>query len=323
MKTNILTLVVTLTVGIILAGSLLMPVVTDAQSTVTATTMYNTDLTSYGEGKYYTEDTTLLWDIEGTDISESKFYVNGVETTAYIPGAGIVPIAVGDEFMVLMHDYSTSNNVTAIYVYKDETGYHNTQAFVSGGDVTITYSKTAGTITLTIGSNEIATVESSHFFGKAVAGQGDYILITAGSFTNVVISQEAIDSNTGGVIAVWLSNITVGDTTYQCRAISDVNGTFGVATAAGVTNEIDVDLTFSGLTPIDNSVDLFNHGTPQLSWTFDDEVKTLPVTSSFVLKEVNGHVENGASSLIGVIPIMVIVAILMTAIGTIALRRAD
>lgn len=323
MKTNILTLVVTLTVGIILAGSLLMPVVTDAQSTVTATTMYNTDLTSYGEGKYYDEDVTLLWDIEGTDVSESKFYVNGVETTAYTPGAGVVPIAVGEEFMVLMHDYSSSNNVTAIYVYKDGTGYHNTQAFTNGGDVTITYSKAAGTITLTIGSNEIATVESSHFFGKAVAGQGDYILIPGGSFTNVVISQEAIDANTGGVIAMWLTNITVGETTYQCRAISDVTGTFGVATAAGVTNEVDVDLTFSGLTPIDKSVDLFNHGIPQLSWTIDGEEKTSSVSSSFVLKEVNGHIENEQSDLFGIIPLVVIIAIVIAGIGAVFAKRND
>ena len=56
MKTNILTLVITLVVGIILAGSLLAPVVSDAQSTVTEKTMSNMGLTSYGEGKYYDED---------------------------------------------------------------------------------------------------------------------------------------------------------------------------------------------------------------------------------------------------------------------------
>ena len=316
---NFIQLLVVALIGVILivpfAG-----VIGETQDTITTKTISNESITTYGEGKYYDEDLTLIWKVEGTtEVSESTVVINGVEIPAYL-GGGIVPLVIGNEFMVFMHDYLPSNPITAIVVYNNGENYINTQYSVNNGDITITYDKSESTITFNVGSTTF-TVNSDYCFAKAVSG--DYILIRSAEFNDVVISQSAMDENLGGVIAVWSIQMTVNGITYTGRAVSDMHGSFGVVSASDVgTSSVPVELTINGLTPVENSTDLFTNGTPRLVWDIDGEEQTTVISNSFVLKEVTGHVHEGAMyDLLGLLPLIVAFGFLLMMVGAFLYTR--
>lgn len=142
-KTNLLTLVVTLTVGIILAGSLLMPVITDA--TTTEKTFENGKLyymTDLGEDSItYTFDGTK-WIVDGED---ANFVISDATT-----------LIAGNDFIVRSNGQvrgSTTINPT------------NMEITVTASGVSGTYNSGANTISI-----------SADVYYCAVTEKTDYVL---------------------------------------------------------------------------------------------------------------------------------------------------
>lgn len=123
MKTNLLTLVITLTIGIILMGSLMAPVISDAQDSIGVRTFTNT-----GDKVYLVEEaddytitpTTTGWKVNDTDITCTGTY-KFIYTDTTI-GAGYSYLA--NVNMDLYELGSVVNGITSITLSADGTAVY-------------------------------------------------------------------------------------------------------------------------------------------------------------------------------------------------------
>lgn len=290
MKTNVLTLIITLVVGVILAGSLLGPVVGDAQTTLgTPANVENS--APVGTNYDYT-----IWD--GSDIT---FAYTGTDAggTYTINGEQFTLLSSNQRIIIASNDFATRSggNETAFILNSQYIGV--TTQF---SNVDFTYTITDKQYTLELG-------------GSTYTGSVDWLVYAAPDGNSGLIqcgnpNEPFYTSNTNNIIV--LGNIyTTGenDTFY-----SYYNGDLSVNETYADESSITINKTVAdGYTDIYNTTVAVNIG---------DET----FTPYFILipNNVSGHEAAGATyTLVGVIPIMVIVAILMIAVGAIAYRRAD
>ena len=167
MKTNILTLAITLVVGIILAGSLMMPVITDASTDdKTANNLYYNRMSELGDGSvtltYTTDDGRLF---------------NG-ETPAFTKSDGTTATdlaIIADTFIIISYDgmwyyYFIDDLGAVVQVYSTATGGNGAVATIEDGTMTLTRGTTVNTVTYTkcyIPDNEgtYANCRGSTYYG--------------------------------------------------------------------------------------------------------------------------------------------------------------
>lgn len=152
MKTNILGLVVTLVVGIILAGSLMMPAISDASS------IKYTNVASNGVEYIYSDNFTVSKEASSTDV-----VINGVTFTNAGPNA----LILAPETIL----YQTGNPIN----FFDSTG-----AYTNLTNVAFSGTCTDGTFVYTIGTDEAVTVTLTDPL-VAVKSGGEYVSINSGS----------------------------------------------------------------------------------------------------------------------------------------------
>ena len=295
-KTNVLTLVITLVVGVILCGALLGPVINDV--TETERTFDNSaygfyqmkalevgDLWERSENVWtYNEETIILSDDANVSIlvlDNTAFRQNGDVRGTTQTSNNFVNAEVTEEGIVMFNeDKPISFN----------SGYG---AVSEGGDYILkTY------------TDKAYVLEDTPLWITGVTG-----FAGAGSAANIICHiegtiKDGLTITLGPVKNGTTSNLQAGEYTINYSEVPGYNGLYLIE---GVSFTITADNTVDEVvTPI--SVDA----------TYSTFVIPKEVTA-----ERTVHLTDGQNSLIGVIPIMVIVALLMAAVGAIALRRGD
>lgn len=279
MKNNLLTLIITLVVGVILAGSLLAPVVADARTTTSTEVNYTNEETTFRMAEA-SEIVTLT-------LSSGTVTLNGVAVEKVSNSNILLSDAVS------LDQFQYQGNWLNRMWFKDSTALQYPSAF----ELTFENGTVSGTVTISDATTSIDTTYSYLFYADS---EGDYIQMTNNDWANGVYL-----NNTNQLILSGLYTTGENDTTY-----SYVDGVF--TTGGDYTGSVELTTEKVGMDVIKATA---------LTVTIGDE--TFTPFRALVPMTIVGHTETSISSLLGVIPIMVIVAILMTAIGAIAYRRAD
>ena len=288
MNNKLIPIVITLVVGIILAGSVLMPVLNDAQKDLGNPTIANNTMKSddFNYTIWKGEDFSLVYE-SGTVT------INGEDATAYYLAGG------NQRIVIASNDFATRTGGTADNPTLNSEYIGDTSGWGSGFSFTVTdgqYSLVKGTAAAVTGTLKWMVYADEN--GTANLGM---VSDSSNAFYT---------SNVENLIV--LGNIyTTGenDTFY-----SYYNGELTVNEAYADSSNVTITKTIA------------NGYTDIYATTITVNVDGESFTPYFVLtpKAIAGHEAAGASySLLGAIPVMVIVALIMGAVGMIVVKRND
>lgn len=155
MENKVVSVVLTLTIGVILAGSVLMPVLSDAMAT---------EDTFSNEGYFYLDEFTDEYTFEWDATDPTTMTVNG-ESFTYSNTSGLtVSLVLGEKFAVRMGNSNPSIN------FYGNGSYVSTSA----GNPTFTLTYSEGSVTATNGT-ATKTIESvTAIYG--IVESGDYVM---------------------------------------------------------------------------------------------------------------------------------------------------
>ena len=306
-KMNALTLIITLVVGVILTGALLGPVIGDA--TATEKTLTNEGICSMAAFDDQS-NISLSWDHTNPEM----ITVNG-ETIALPQPTGIpLSIIASDAWGVR---YLVQNDSVLNLTLFDGTASTKFSVLSTGTeDLLITLSE--GTATFTHGENSITeTYEQGYYIAK----EGEYVMKNP-SETAYLKGDSTVYSTgrTGG-----LSSLTP-QSNVNLHLQGTIDGGIEVTSLyppAYTTSDVIVnavaDSKYIDLYKFDNvTFTVIDSGSNTGTAVYSQVIVPASVTA-----ELSDHLTPGQISLMGAIPVMVIVALLMAAVGAIALRRAD
>lgn len=329
-------LVVGIVVGVTLFAALLMPIIGGAQATagdvITKTNVSLSD--QYCD--YYTDDVEIIVSSasDAASMSAGNVTVNGEALT--LTGRGLsVPIVFTE---MLYAELSPSNNSSQMGTYRiyieGATAVNGTFSF--GHTYSISYDASAGKVTMTDtdSSNVTTTVLDAvaipYFF--AVDLDGDYSLMkqTAGSavssFDKMFVTPASVENGTVGVFRV-LANVVSGSDTVPIICVVTKYGVecWTSLSSYTVTGEVN----YSDLEVAEGTTNILTGGAVTVTLTVTnvntEEVVTSEQTpdTGWVLNKATGYSTEGSMyDLLGVIPILFIVA-LIVGIAGVAFRRIE
>lgn len=301
---NLLTLAITLTVGIILAGSLLMPVISDATTTEKSFQNNGYYNLTYSEA----DDLTLTWDYTKPNVVT----VNDTDITLSIGTfPGPVNIACGDDWFLRwtgtdVQFFSTNNaSVTA--------------AVANSTSISLTASNGSATITNTAPTPVSQTV--SYTFMYVVDPAGLYVMKNSADAAYLKGDSEIYaigrSSTTGIVIKLKITgNIKDGFTAEEVGS-SGANATVG--TPVATYTEVEGYKDLYSLTKIEVPIDFEITGTPA-SFT---PTYTYFIVPASVTAELSQHLAPGEIAILNALPVLIIAALVVMAAGAIFLKRDD
>lgn len=309
-KMNVLTLIITLVVGVILTGALLGPVIDDA--TATEKTFDNAaNSIAYFDKVGETDEITFEWD----HLNPTVATINGEEVALPDPTNFYYGVSlITTEGMSIRYYKEGTDNYHVQSIGGGQTaGYYGNASVNSGYDLTLNIS--AASIANPDNTRSYSTTGNTYI----VSTSGEYVMKSSDTPAYLLGDSNTIatgltivssvwvvmgwDSNTGAEIepAVYYpaNEYTISNVNVDA---SDVDGYIGVTKLNKVTYTVTKN---------------------------DDPTVTANITYSYfivpasVTGELSQHLTPGQISLMGAIPVMVIVALLMVAVGAIAYRRAD
>lgn len=298
---NILNIAIVLTIGVILTGALLGPVISDA--TKTTETLDNSGY--FHMEKYTAEDElTMVWD----PTTPKQLTVNDVAYRPAVPINQFINLAIGDNWYVRYAD-GGANTFMQI-----STGTFTTIEATQNSTSPITIECSNGTATITHDTN-VRTATYTEIY--AISGDsGEYVMKNSNEPVYMAGNTE--------FTALGITGLGTGRAVLKITGDVD-NGANVEVIASEPTGATTTNIVVNA-TPLTNYV-----GYSLSTITFDivsDGVE-YPATYSYfivpasVTLELSEHLTPGQISLMGAIPVMVIVALLMAAVGAIALRRGD
>ena len=306
-KMNVLTLIITLVVGVILTGALLGPVISDA--TKTTETFENEGVFNYGV--FGPEDTyTLVYDNTNSD---GKITVNGTIVT---PLAGVSPTefksysVISADNVILRYGSNTSGYYMQI-IGKDSDGNNvlgggSCSATIADGKISVTYSSSDTTLTKIFDFTEM----------YGIVPESDQAVLKASASSVYIKGDSELYASGVTTVTTWNNVIHFEGNYTDGITISSPN--LPSATFSNVTWNI---------TPVSGYIDLYELTSIEFDITYEDTtvhaVYSYFAVPSEITAELSNHLTPGQISLMGAIPVMVIVALLMAAVGAITLRRAD
>ena len=301
-KMNALTLIITLVVGVILTGALLGPVIGEA--TATEKTFTNPGVFNYGtfsEGDSYTMEYTK---------GDSSFTVNDVETE--------LTLSVNSSVSVV-----ASDNVLIRYGH-DNSGYFSQIVGVRDGGSE--YFTTPDSFTLTINNDQLnVSFVSGGSTNTLVFNYTDmYALVPSES--EAVLKVATDTAYIKGNSPLYASGLTTIDSWHN---IIHFEGNYndGITITCPNLEGVTFDNITWNIEAVDGYIDLYKLTSVEFDAHYNGN--TVHATYSYfavpseVTAELSNHLTPGQISLMSAIPVMVIVALLMVAIGGIALRRND
>lgn len=285
MKTNVLTLIITMVVGIIMTGALLAPIISDNTDTEKTLTNVGANYSLYEAGETHTITFTtdsMITDGVAQPLPDISRY--GSATIAYGEG-GLLRLA--------------SNGVSW---WGNISGEGSSRFIGSASSTTITISD-AGACTATGANNSRSfsgTIMYANPSGNLALTYNPYVLEDS---TIYGCGTTTVDAIAYGIY--WSGNVSE----ITANAIVPPTQTFG-------TIETNTTNTTTNLLQVDSVV--IPNDTAGTDFTY---------TYFFAPKEITydnpNYVGSENAAILGAIPIVVIVAILMLAVGAIAYRRAD
>lgn len=286
-KTNLLTLVVTLTVGIILAGSLLMPVISDATET---------ERTFTNGGLYYLTNPDEALSVKY--VGDGTWEMDG-EALSYTSSGNTNIIVTNDTFI------RNSGQVRGANV----ANWTDADLTISNGSITGTATVSGNTTSVNIAYEWIvvATNEKSEYVMKANTAtsyiKADSTIIADG----VSIIKNSANTNVYIDIFIDVENLEATVTT----------------TKEGVTfSDVSVNAT-----PIEGFVDLYAFTSITFKATYEGVTTPLTynivIVPSSVTAELTQHLDAGEIALINVLPVIVIIGLVIAAVGAIFVRNRD
>lgn len=277
MNNKLIAIVMTLVVGIILAGSVLMPVVNDARTTTST------------EVNYTNEEATFRMagasDVVTLTLSSGTVTLNDVAIEKISNSNILLSDAVS------LDQFQYQGNWLNRMWFKDSTALQYPSAF----ELTFENGTVSGTVTI---SNETTDIDTTYSYLFYADSEGDYIQMTNNDWANGVYL-----NNANQLILSGLYTTGENDTTY-----SYVNGVF--TTGGDYTGSVELTTEKVGMDVIKATA---------LTVTIGEE--TFTPFRALVPMTVVGHTETPASSLIGVIPVLVIVSLVVAAIGMVVVKR--
>ena len=293
-KNNLLTLVVTLTVGIILAGSMLMAVLADA--TATQKTFEN-------DGLYYMTnmgaDDSIVYTFDGTNwtINGEPATITKAETTI-IAGEGVILRAngtfyTGSPFPV--------NKITSLTVTAE--GMTGTVINSSNVSQSVTFSREIYYAAVTEETDYVMTAYNSTPYAKGnsnIMGYGWTIIGNVGAVYQVT-------GNIDDGFEVICEKTTMSISNVVCNK-TEVDGYIDLYKITSIT----FDVTYDGNTPDDPSDDVTETAT-----------YTAYIAPAKVTAELSQHLDNSKIALLNTIPLLVIISLVMAAVGAIFLGNRD
>lgn len=324
MKTNTLALAITLTIGVILTGALLVPV-------LNSTTEVERTFTNEG---YYTMDAVtdstvrvIEWDkstpdtitIDGEPFDMSFVTVNNSYTL------------IGSDSTILR--YINVSTAKGVMIFSNDSN----AAYVSFNTGSAEAAGTKATITLENNSLSFVT-DGTTPINKTVSDIGNDAFAINPDATGeyvVVMKQSNVPAYVLGDSTIRFMGISVASGPGGIGIYGVGNLTDGMELTTIYTNNTTTDVTYSSPTPTDAKVNGFNNlytldkYTFTISYSDDGTPKTYDATYSYFLvpaevtAEKSQHLDSGEIAILNALPILVIVALLMVAVGAIAYRRAD
>ena len=316
-KTNVLTLIITLVVGVILTGALLGPVISDA--TKTTETFTNAGYYSMDELDTNAE-LSILWE------KSAPMIINVGSKTVDMSGlpAGRSYTLVGGDDFVVRYDKINSTSVVIQGFSNESNSYFNVG---DGTEVTITVSN--GEVACHSNRTDISGGVTTTYTYSDVA----YAINPFGNGTYSYIMKDAAQAAyVKGDSMIYFVGVTNVTTTAVVAIYAEGTLNDGMTiTTAGLRNVTTVDSytdPVATYTAVDGYKDLYALEKYEFTINYDsnqsyDATYTYFIVPATVTAELSNHLTPGQISLMGAIPVIVIVALLMAAVGAIALRRAD
>lgn len=307
MKMNILALIITLVVGVILTGALLGPVVADITTT---------EATFVNEGAFYVElDPTESYTVEYNYTEKPGVVViNGMDMD--------IPFSTGYTIMAIDNAILRLQSGDLSIQYKGDNynivGIDELNLTVANGSVSGTYktglaggTKTQAWPTTTYNKCYIASPVDS----ELIMTQYNVPVMIDGDAEIFAFGQTRFNDDT-------LRLIKIEGTINNGVTVQILDRTTGEATEGATVTNLSINAT-----EIDGYQNLYQLTSITFVGADDDSSANVTYSAYIVPTEVTAersqHLDAGQNALIGVIPIMVIVALLMIAVGAIAYRRAD
>lgn len=290
MNNKLITLVLTLVIGIIVTGSVLMPVLDNAKEINNPHQDYsnvNANTVSYGA---IDNGTDFVYD-------GSSFTINDVESSK----TSSVAFASDTCFM-----YFDSGSVPKLF-YVDDSTYSRIQD-ITAFDIVVNNGSFSGTVTTSDGNTPIDYTYST--YALCPNSNGNYVLCDA-NFSH--------DYTVKSIDQIW--TLKYSGANYYFSTIGDAIKVNGVDAGTCTVDATAVEGMVTGYTVTVNKT-----SDSDVSYSYNDTTyyPHYVIVPKSVSLELSGY-ENNATwlNLMSVIPVVVIVAIFMTAVGAIALRRAD
>ena len=294
MKTNALTLVITLTVGILLAGAMLVPIINEA--TTTEKTFQNA---GYYDVRYIEADQDLSVSWDYTD--PLNITVDGDSVTLPTDAASNTRRTVLASDTFILRYYLAPGPV---FQYSDS----NSTTYMSPSDENdFSFEFSEGTMTFTFGT----TV-------KTIACEYVYVIDNTGPYVMKESNEAAYMKGDSEFIGIGITSIGGSNKTLY------INGT--IDEGAEITSW-DSTLTFTDISVNSTSVngykDLYTlESITAKSGTTDITYSYFMVPAS-VTAELSQHLSPAEIAILNALPVLIIVTLIMMAAGALYLKRDD
>lgn len=301
-KTNVLTLIITLVVGVILTGALLGPVINGATTT-------NKTFENVGDFEMTFDErdsVTIIWD--GTNPLQMS--VNG----EIIPLDASIFTSSQRRSVVMSDNFCIRTNTSSGNKAVQYNGPSGSSIFFTTSTMTIVCEN--GAYTVYKGEDSVATGTYTYLY--TLSNDGEFVMKYKNTPAYVLGNSE--------IYAMGTSKVS-GSEEFGVKITGNVEDGVSVTTWRGG------DWTYSDVSVNANAVDgylnLYSLDSITATATSGDEAYTGTITYNYFLvpakvtAELSEHLTPGQIALMSAIPVMVIVALLMAAVGAIALRRAD
>lgn len=298
MKTNVLTLAITLTLGIILAGSVLIPVLNDAQKEIGPEVTYNNSLTSTNQYRYDY--------VDSVELTATASETQGINYDYVINGQTITPI--NDYMLAILSDgFSLQIGSGGQFAYsRPSDPYAATTNPAPATYPTVTLTMANGEWLLKGGETELNS--GTYSWLVTYVENGKYVAHNS-SVVNAYCHGNSED------FIVYGSNYTSGDL--------DTFYAYGKGTMSWGVSEYDAELNWTA-TLVDGTTDIYKVTTCDITVSDGENSETFTPYRCLYIYEVTGHAASGAAySLLGALPIMVIIGLVLAATAAIMVKRDD
>ena len=313
MNTKLITLVITLVVGVILAGSLLVPVLND----ITTTERTFTNDGYYAMSKLTANDTetyTLSWDVSEPNI----ITVNDVETSTTTWGTvtNMAFSIFATETDIFRIGFGNSTNLEWVQIRGDTYNYASATstftATISEGTVSVLMDTTETPYELTYTTAYLIDPTDTSGYVMKLTNEAAYVMADT------------------EIVGMGIS--PVNNVSYVMRVVGNASEVSSVDVDVIKITNAAPDVTISDIAIDSTDVSGYNDLMTFNKFTF----KATPtggtatnVTYSYVIvpaevtAELSQHLTSGQNALLGAIPILVIVSLVLAAVGMIYGGRND